>query len=78
MTSSRGLREIEKIIKYLADIDKSEEERAAEEAAKNPKEESFEDLSLFEVSKDDTTVMEDDEDDNEDDQEVNFEDFGKL
>ena len=71
MTSSRGLKETEKIIAYLTQIDKSEEEKAAEkEAERRKQEESFEDLSLFDVSKDETTLQTD--------HDSSFDDFGKL
>ena len=48
MTSSRGLKATEQIIKHLEKIDKPPEEE---------KNESFDDLTLFEVTKDDTTLQ---------------------
>ena len=53
VTSSRGLKATEMIIKHLEKIDRKEVKVEPKE-----EEESFEDMSLFEVSKDDSTLDE--------------------
>ncbi len=53
LTSSRGLKATETIIKYLEKIDKSEEEKGEDDAAAVKAEENFDDLTVFDVSKDD-------------------------
>ena len=54
MTSSRGIKATETIIKHLEKIDKPPEQEAK---VKEENEETFGDISLFDVTKDDDEVV---------------------
>ncbi len=67
MTSGRGIKATEAIIKHLESIDRSGGTEQVDKAIKVEEEENFDDLTLFDVSKDDSTTVLEDQDNNEPD-----------